>query len=149
MSVDSERKLQNKVKHWLIDDLGYIFLGNLEDRRNTPVKEELLSTSLKKRGYKPEQITKAVAELRSRVSNQADNLYTVNKAVYALLRYGLQGVKDDAGHRNTVHYIDWTDAGKTISMWRRKLPFYAMTAQPRSAPTSFCMSMALRLVCLS
>lgn len=112
MSVDSERKLQNKVKHWLIDDLGYIFLGNLEDRRNTPVKEELLSTSLKKRGYKPEQITKAVAELRSRVSNQADNLYTVNKAVYALLRYGLQGVKDDAGHRNTVHYIDWTDAGK-------------------------------------
>lgn len=111
MSVDSERKLQNKVKHWLIDDLGYIFLGNLDDRYNTPVKEELLIANLKKRGYKPEQITKAVAELRSRVSNQADNLYTVNKAVYALLRYGLQGVKDDAGHRNTVHYIDWTDAG--------------------------------------
>lgn len=111
MSVDSERKLQNKVRHWLIDDLGYIFLGNLDDRYNTPVKEELLIANLKKRGYKPEQITKAVAELRSRVSNQADNLYTVNKAVYALLRYGLQGVKDDAGHRNTVHYIDWTDAG--------------------------------------
>lgn len=107
MSVDSERKLQNKVKHWLIDDLGYIFLGNLEDRYNTPVKEELLIANLKKRGYKKEQITKAVAELRTAVSNQADTLYQVNKAVYALLRYGLQGVKDDAGHRDTVHYIEW------------------------------------------
>ena len=106
MSVDSERKLQNKVKHWLIDDLGYIFLGNLEDRYNTPVKEELLIASLKKRGYKKEQITKAVAELRTAVSNQADTLYQVNKEVYALLRYGLQGVKDDAGHSETVHYID-------------------------------------------
>ena len=110
MSVDSERKLQNKVKHWLIDDLGYIFLGNLEDRHNTPVKEDLLTANLKKRGYKKEQIAKAVAELRSRASNQADTLYQVNKAVYSLLRYGLQGVKDDDGHRDTVHYIDWTDA---------------------------------------
>lgn len=107
MSVDSERKLQNKVKHWLIDDLGYIFLGNLEDRYNTPVKEELLIANLKKRGYKKEQITKAVAELRTAVSNQVDTLYQVNKAVYALLHYGLQGVKDDAGHRDTVHYIEW------------------------------------------
>lgn len=111
MSVDSERKLQNKVKHWLIDDLGYIFLGNLEDRHNTPVKEELLIANLKKRGYKKEQIAKAVAELRGKVSNQADTLYQVNKAVYSLLRYGLQGVKDEAGHRDTVHYIDWADVG--------------------------------------
>jgi type I restriction enzyme R subunit len=110
MAVDSERKLQNKVKHWLIDDLGYIFLGNLDDRYNTSVKEDLLISNLKKRGYKPEQITKAVAELRSCVFNQADSLYQVNKAVYSLLRYGMQGVKDDAGHRDTVHYIDWTDA---------------------------------------
>lgn len=112
MSVDSERKLLNKVKHWLIDDLGYIFLGNLEDRHNTPVKEELLTANLKRRGYKKEQIAKAVAELRSRVSNQADTLYQVNKAVYSLLRYGMQGVKDGAGHRDTVHYIDWADASK-------------------------------------
>lgn len=111
MSVDSERKLQNKVKHWLIDDLGYIFLGNLEDRHNTPVKEELLIANLKKRGYKKEQIAKAIAELRSRVSNQVDTLYQVNKAVYSLLRYGLQGVKDETGHRDTVHYIDWADVG--------------------------------------
>ena len=109
MSVDSERKLQNKVKHWLIDDLDYIFLGNLDDRYNTPVREDLLIANLKKRGYKKEQITKAVAGLRSCGSNQADSLYRVNKAVYALLRYGMQGVKDDAQHRNTVHYIDWAD----------------------------------------
>lgn len=112
MSVDSERKLQNKVKSWLINDLGYTFLGNLEDQYNTPVKEKLLVASLKKRGYKKEQITRAVAELHSAVANQADTLYQVNKAVYSLLRYGKQGVKDDAGHRDTVHYIDWDDFDK-------------------------------------
>ena len=33
-NVDKERKLQNKVKSWLINDLGYTFLGNLEDQNN-------------------------------------------------------------------------------------------------------------------
>ena len=109
MPVDVERKLQNKVLHWLIDDLGYTFLGNLEDQNNTPVKEDLLRKNLLKRGYKKEQIDKALNELHNRVSNQAESLYHVNKSVYALLRYGLQGVKDEQGHRQTVHYIDWTN----------------------------------------
>lgn len=39
-TVDAEKKLQNRVLHWLVDDLGYTYLGNLEDIDNTPVKEE-------------------------------------------------------------------------------------------------------------
>ena len=112
MSVDSERKLQNKVKHWLIDDLGYAFLGSLEDTHNLPVIEELLKKNLEKRGYSKERIARAVSELTTRAANQTDSLYQVNKSVYALLRYGLQGVKDNAGQRATVHYIDWTDFSK-------------------------------------
>ena len=51
MSVDLERKLQNKVLHWLVDSeqdggLGYTYLGNLEDIDNTPVKEDLLKRNL-------------------------------------------------------------------------------------------------------
>lgn len=42
--------------HWLVDDLGYTYLGNLEDIDNMPVKEELLKTNLKKRGYAGDQI---------------------------------------------------------------------------------------------
>ena len=46
-TVDAEKKLQNRVLHWLVDDLGYTYLGNLEDIDNTPVKEDLLKANLK------------------------------------------------------------------------------------------------------
>lgn len=111
-TVDAEKKLQNRVLHWLVDDLGYTYLGNLEDIDNTPVKEELLKANLKKRGYTDDQIKTAISELVGRVNNQSDTLYQINRSVYSLLRYGRQGAKDANGHRQTVHYIDWDDIGK-------------------------------------
>lgn len=108
-TVDAEKRLQNRVLHWLTDDLGYEYLGNLEDIDNTPVKEELLKKNLKKRGYSNDQIRTAVSELVNKVSNQTDSLYHINRDVYSLLRYGRQGAKDENGHRPTVHYIDWDD----------------------------------------
>ena len=107
VTVDAERKLQNRVLHWLVDDLGYTYLGNLEDINNTPVKEELLKANMKKRGYTDDQIKTAITELVGKVNNQSDSLYQINQNVYSLLRYGRQGIKDKNGHRQTVHYIDW------------------------------------------
>lgn len=106
-TVDAEKKLQNRVLHWLIDDLGYTFLGNLEDVDNTPIREELLHKHLQERGYTAEQIGKAISELIYKAANQTSDLTEANRAVYALLRYGLQGVRDDLGNRPTVHYIEW------------------------------------------
>ena len=111
-TVDAEKKLQNRVLHWLVDDLGYTYLGNMEDIDNTPVKEELLKANLKKRGYTDDQIKTAISELVGKVNNQSDTLYQINRSVYSLLRYGRQGAKDANGHRQTVHYIDWDDIGK-------------------------------------
>lgn len=108
-TVDAERKLQNRVLHWLVDDLKYTCLGNLEDIDNTPVKEELLKANLKKRGYSDDQIKTAISELMGKVNNQSDTLYQINRSVYSLLRYGRQGTKDVNGHRQTVHYIDWEE----------------------------------------
>lgn len=107
VGVDPEKKLQNRVLHWLVDDLGYTYLGNLEDIDNTPIKEELLKKNLKKRGYSDDQIKTAVSELQTKVSNQVDTLYKINRDVYSALRYGRQGARDADGHRQTVHYIDW------------------------------------------
>ena len=112
MSVDSERKLQNRVKGWLINDLHYTYLGNLESLHNKPVKEELLQKNLQERGYGQDVISKAIRTLLTKVGNQADSLYQVNEEVYSLLRYGCQGVKDEHGKHITVHYIDWTDTEK-------------------------------------
>ncbi len=111
-TVDAERKLQNRVLHWLVDDLGYTYLGNLEDVDNTPVKEELLKANLKKRGYTDDQIKTAISELVGKISNQSDTLYQINRSVYSLLRYGRQGTKDANGRRQTVHYIAWDDIDK-------------------------------------
>ena len=102
-TVDAEKKLQNRVLHWLVDDLGYTYLGNLEDIDNTPVKEELLKANLKKRGYTDDQIKTAISELVGKVNNQSDTLYQINRSVYSLLRYGRHGAKDAHGHRQTVH----------------------------------------------
>lgn len=108
-TVDAEKKLQNRVLHWLVDDLGYTYLGNLEDIDNTPVKEELLKANLKKRGYTDDQIKAAISELVGKVNNQSDTLYQINRSVYSSLRYGRQGTKDVNGNRQTVHYIDWEE----------------------------------------
>ena len=104
-TVDAEKKLQHRILHWLVDDLGYTYLGNLEDIDNTPVKEELLKANLKKRGYTDDQIKTAISELVGKVNNQSDSLYQINRSVYSLLRYGRQGAKDVHGHRQTVHYL--------------------------------------------
>ena len=108
VNVDLERgQLQQRVKSWMIHDLGYQFLGNLEDQENKGVKEELLRANLKKRGYQKEQIDLAVRELMELYSNQSENLYIINKKIYSLIRYGRQGAKAEQKNRKTVHYIDW------------------------------------------
>lgn len=78
-TVDAEKKLQKRVLHWLVNDLGYTYLGNLEDIDNTPVKEDLLKANLKKRGYSDDQIKTAISELLSKVNNQVDTLYQINR----------------------------------------------------------------------
>jgi len=109
VTVDAEKKLQNRVLHWLIDDLGYTYLGNLEEYNNTPIKEELLKKNLSNRGYTNDQIKFAIAELWAKARDQVSSLYEINQEVYSLLRYGRQGVKDSNGNRPTVHYIDWAN----------------------------------------
>lgn len=110
-TVDAEKKLQERVLKWLTKDLGYEYIGNLEDTDNLPVKPELLTKNLKKRGYADDVIKKAVDDLVKKTKNQVDKLYTVNMDVYSALRYGRQGVKDAKGRNPvTVHYIDWKNA---------------------------------------
>ena len=96
-TVDAEKKLQNRVLHWLVDDLEYTYLGNLEDIDNTPVKEELLRANLKKRGYGDDQIKIAINELVSKINNQADTLYEINQKVYSLSSLWSARIKDENG----------------------------------------------------
>ena len=103
-----ERKTQNRVVKLFRNTLDYTYLGNWEDRPdNSNIEEELLTNYLTKKRYSPTHIAKALYELRVTANNYNESLYTNNKNVYRLLRYGVQ-VKAEAGENfETVQLIDW------------------------------------------
>ena len=110
---DIERITQNRVVKLFKEKLGYTYLGNWEDRpNNRNIEEALLTGYLSKKGYHPTLINKALHELRVTADNYNENLYTNNKNVYKLLRYGVQ-VKAEAGENfEPVQLIDWQNPEK-------------------------------------
>jgi type I restriction enzyme R subunit len=85
-----ERLTQNRTVKLFTQELDYTYLGNWEDRpNNSNIEEELLTNYLTKKGYSPAHITKALHELRITANNYNESLYTNNKNVYKLLRYGV------------------------------------------------------------
>lgn len=102
-----ERATQNRVIRLLHEELGYAFLGDWTDRENSNIEDALLTANLTQRSYTPAQIAAALHKLRTEAANPNRSLYENNKAVYSLLRYGVQ-VQTDAGqHTETVKLIDW------------------------------------------
>ena len=106
---DIERITQNRVVKLFCDRLGYRYLGNWEDRQNNSnIEEKYLREYLSsKKGYSDVLINKTLFQLRQTANNDNETLYTNNKRVYDLLRYGVK-VKPDVGDCNeTVELIDW------------------------------------------
>lgn len=103
-----ERATQNRIVKLFCEQLGYRYLGNLEDKPdNSNIEVPQLTRYLSAKGYDQSQINKALDKLQSAANNHAHNLYHNNKDVYQLLRYGVP-VKTEAGLlTDTVHLIDW------------------------------------------
>ena len=103
----SEKMVQDELVRFFRDDLGYAYLGNWRFRENNrPVEETFLREYLSER-YGADMADEAVRRLQDAASLSGHDLYTVNKAVYELLRSGTP-INPDAGqHNETVHYIDW------------------------------------------
>ena len=105
-----ERATQNRVIALFRDELGYRTLGDWTDRpNNSNIEVDLLTANLKKRGYSTAQIGRALDRLRTEANNPNRSLYDNNKAVYSLLRYGVQ-VQAAAGEKTEIVWlIDWND----------------------------------------
>jgi type I restriction enzyme R subunit len=108
-----ERETQNRVIALFRDKLGYRYLGDWSDRAATSnIDEDLLTVYLAKQCYTKEQISRAIYLLRIEADNPNRSLYDNNKAVYGLLRYGVQ-LKTAAGQlTETVAIINWAKAAK-------------------------------------
>ena len=107
-----ERITQNRIIALFTDKgkLGYNYLGFWEDRENNSnieeaeLKKYLLSTGK----YSEELIGKAIFALKKEASvNTNDDLYSANKEVYSMLRYGTPKKAEAISKPETVHFIDW------------------------------------------
>lgn len=107
-----ERATQNRVIALFRDELGYGYLGDWSERANSNVEETLLTAYLAKCGYSAAQISRALDRLRTEANNPNRSLYENNKAVYSLLRYGVQVQAAVGENTETVKLINWEDAAQ-------------------------------------
>ncbi|MBN8649595.1 MAG: hypothetical protein J0L55_16710, partial [Caulobacterales bacterium] len=102
----AERVTQTRIVKLFTEGLGYEYLGDYTDRpNNSNIEEKYLTQYLENRGYTNAQISAAIYKLRTEADNHSRTLYGNNKAVYGLLRYGVQVKTDVAANTETVHLI--------------------------------------------
>ncbi|MFA6108543.1 MAG: HsdR family type I site-specific deoxyribonuclease, partial [Candidatus Latescibacterota bacterium] len=105
-----ERATQNRIVALFKNNLNYEYLGNWEDRLDNSNIEEKEVRKFLTGKYSEVLIARALDKLRATANNYSENLYTNNKNVYTLLRYGI-GVIENAGENNQqVQLIDWKNS---------------------------------------
>ena len=105
-----ERITQNRVVKLFQKELDYTYLGDWQEREgNSNIEEELLKSYLSRKGYTDVQISRAIFQLSQTAQNFSDSLYTTNKNVYQLLRYGVKVKADASSDFEDVELINWTD----------------------------------------
>lgn len=103
-----ERETQNRIVKLFIEQLGYRYLGNWEERGGSNIEEQELRKYLyATKKYSKELIDKAIYELNKAADNQSDSLYNINKAVYLMLRYGVKVRPESGANTETVEMINW------------------------------------------
>ena len=108
---DSERKTQNRVIDFFKNKLHYTYLGNLSEQENSNIIEDKLSEYLKSRGHSERLINGAIDELKKTSLNLQQGLYSANKEVYSLLKYGAKVKENIDKPAKTVYFIDFDDIG--------------------------------------
>ena len=104
-----EYETQGRVIAFFEEALGYLYLGNWQDRpSNSNTEEGLLIDWLKRRGHDDRIISLTVKELRKAATIESSRtLYDANYRVYDLLRYGVGVVPDVGEQTKRVWLIDW------------------------------------------
>ena len=103
-----ERSTQNRILQLFQQQLQYDYLGNWEEREgNSNIEETELRKYLQTK-YSDELITKAIFALKKEANiNTNEDLFTANKEVYSMLRYGTSKKVDAIKRPEHVDFIDW------------------------------------------
>ena len=114
-----ERRTQRRVVRLFVDELGYEYLGNLSEGDNRNIIEGQLEHFLwAYQGFAEREdgdavMRGAIAEVVKVAGNTSLSLYDRNRAVYALLRYGVKVKADVGAQTETVWLIDWKTPEKS------------------------------------
>ena len=104
-----ERLTQQEVTRFFRDTLGYAYLGDWRDRKgNSAIEEARLTGWLHRRGVEEKLINRALHQLdQAAALSGSKTLYTANKEVYSLLRYGVKVKPALDKPTETVWLVDW------------------------------------------
>jgi len=110
-----ERATQDRIIALFRDQLGYEYLGNWHGRTDTRnVNEPLLRGHLLRIGYPETRVSHAISRLRAATDRSIASkgaLYDNNKAVYSLLRYGIDLPAEPGSKSPKIELIDWKVPG--------------------------------------
>ena len=106
-----ERDTQQRVIEYFTDALGFIYMGNWQDRAgNSNIEKDVLADWLRRQGNDDGTITKTLHELGIAASfGGGRTLYDANREIYELLRYGVAVLPNLGDLTKTVWLIDWDE----------------------------------------
>ena len=135
-----EKRTQKRVVKLFCEQLGYDYLGDWTDREsNRNIEEEYLRTFLRDRqSYDEALISRALYILDKTAGDTSKSLYDRNKAVYELLRYGLQVRVEVGENTQTVWLIDWKNRTTTTSPLPRKSRCWPPMPRPTPSVRMWC-----------
>ena len=111
-SAHPERETQNRIIQFFQKELGYKYLGNLEDDINENIRWADWTAFLLNSGYSSEFIFSLMTEFKRTLSDYSQSPYHTNKEVYRILKYGLKLPEHSGEAPKTVYFINWEEPEK-------------------------------------
>ncbi|KAA3436734.1 type I restriction endonuclease subunit R [Rufibacter hautae] len=109
-----EKETQDRILALFQQGLGYTYLGDWEkEERTQPIETGLLFNFLTmQQGYSATLANKAIDIFTKAASDLTNGLYTANKEVYTMLRYGVSAKEEVGKNKDTVWLINWKEPHK-------------------------------------
>lgn len=111
-SAHPERETQNRIVTFFQKELGYKYLGNLEESENYNVRWGDWKSFLTDNGYGAAFIESLQNEFNKILADFSQSPYHTNKEVYRILKYGLKLAEHPGESPKTVYFINWEEPEK-------------------------------------
>ena len=111
-SAHPERETQNRIVTFFQKELGYKYLGNLEDSENCNVRWGDWKKFLYDSGFSVDFVDAIQTNFYQILSDFSQSPYHTNKEVYRILKYGLKLAEHPGQSPKTVYFINWEEPEK-------------------------------------